>query len=255
MNSIRVGLFITAMLVTTAMLAQLSEADRAYIERKYYPATALLYSQTDEGQMKMRCTATAIPSDSSAPKGTVTFVTASHCGCNEDTDKETSKPEKTFFFITSDTAGNKEFMDAKPIGCGYRHEGDDFMLLSVKTDKEFPLIKLGSDPKMLEPVVNIGSPVGLGKQVFFGTVSSPILSRPVVIDDINWTDSVLLQMWGINGGSSGSAVVCLDQKAICAFIVGTIDKTNIVALPVSRLISMRKELAAGTYQYQVKAKH
>jgi hypothetical protein len=130
------------------------------------------------------------------------------------------------------------------------------MLFTVSTDAKIPVVSLGKDPSMLDRVVNVASPVGLGKQVFWGTVSSPTLDRPVVQDDINWTDAVLLQMWGVNGGSSGSSVVCLDQKAICGFIVGVAAGTNIVAIPVSRLIKMRKELAAGTYEYMPKkAKH
>ena len=241
-----VAFFISA----NACFAQLSEADRAYIEHTFYPATALLYSQTDDGQMRFRCTATAIEKTA---KG-YTFATASHCGCKEDTDKEISKAEKTFFFITGDDAGNKDFMAAKPAGCGYRHEGDDFMLFSVETEKTFPVVVLGADPKMLDSLVNVASPLGLGKQVFFGSVSSPILNRPVQVDDINWTGVVLLQMFGVDGGSSGSAVVCVDTKAVCAFVVGSIDKTTMVAMPVSRLIKLRKELADGTYEFAPKKK-
>jgi hypothetical protein len=70
--------------------------------------------------------------------------------------------------------------------------------------------------------------------VFFGRITLPKLDRSVVVDDINWTHSVLLQLPGTNGGSSGSAIVCLDQHAVCAFLVGTLGGTTIVAIPVSR---------------------
>ncbi len=49
---------------------------------------------------------------------------------------------------------------------------------------------------------------------------------------------MLLQMPGINPASSGSAVGCVSQKAVCGIIVGVIS-TQIgqegVALPISRL--------------------
>ena len=237
--------------LSSSCLAQLSTADRDYVEKVYYPATALLYSQTETGEMKMRCTATAIEK---TVKG-YTFVSASHCGCKESTESETSRAEKTFFFLTLDDSASKDFMSAKPEGCGYRHEGDDFMLFSVETTKEIPVVSLGEDPKMMAPIVNVASPLGLGKQTFFGTVSSRVLDRPVVVGDINWTNTVLLGIFGVDGGSSGSSVVCLDQRAICAFVVGSVDETTIVAMPVSRLIKLRKELAAGTYEYAPKKKN
>lgn len=222
-----------------------SAADLDYVNNTFYPATALLYSQDTDGGMKMRCTATAIEKHEDG----YTFVTAAHCGAEDDTDHKSVSPEKTYFFITPDQAGDKEFMHADPIGAGYRHRGDDFMLFRVKTSKEFPVVTLGSDPRVLEAIVNIASPLGLGKQVFLGTVSSPTLDRPVVEDDINWTRAVTLQLFGTDGGSSGSAVVCLDQKAICAFVVGSIDKTTMVAMPVSRLKSVIAGIKDGSYKY------
>jgi hypothetical protein len=46
-----------------------------------------------------------------------------HCACEDDTDKEIVTPEKTFFFVTGDESGSKSFLDAKPVGCGYQHNG------------------------------------------------------------------------------------------------------------------------------------
>src|ERR1019366_6281809 len=90
------------------------------------------------------------------------------------------------------------------------------------------------------------------KQVFLGSISSSVLDRPVVDGDINWTGVVLLQMFGVNGGSSGSSVVCLDQKAICAFVVGAVGGTSMTAMPVSRLKKLQAGIADGTYKYWVK---
>lgn len=219
----------------------------AFINQVLYPATALLYSQEEDGGMKMRCTATAIEKNATG----YIFVTAAHCGCEDNADKKTVSPEKTFFYLTSDDRDAKTFIKTKVAGCGYRHRGDDFMLLQADTTQTFPVVSLGDDPIVLEQVVNVASPLGLGKQVFAGSVSSAKLDRPIVENDIDWTGAVLLQMFGVDGGSSGSSVVCLDQGKICAFVVGSIDKTTMTAMPVSRLKTLQKGLANKTYKYWI----
>ena len=239
-------LFLAAILLcATSLFAQVSKEDVAYVNTVFYPATALLYSQDDSGEMQMHCTATAIEKN----KTGYLFLTAAHCGSVDDLSKNTVSPEQTFFFISPDENGSKSFLKAVPVGAGFRHKGDDFMLFQVDTDKSFPVIPLGKDAVAMEQVVNVASPLGLGKQIFIGTVSAASLDRPVIEDDINWTGATLVELFGVDGGSSGSAMVCLDQKAICALIVGSIGGTTMVSVPVSRLIKFREELNAGTYKY------
>lgn len=228
-------------------LSHVAQSDVQFVKDTLYKATVLLYGQDESGTMKMRCTATAIDK---TDKGYV-FATAAHCGCADDEDNRTVSPEKVFFFITPDAVGEKVFLEAKPLVCGYRHAGDDVFLLTVDTKLPFVTIDLGEDPKLMDSVVNVASPLGIGKQVFLGTVSAADLDRPVIDGDINWTHASLLQLFGTDGGSSGSAVVCLDQQKICGFVVGSIDKTSIIAMPVSRLIKLREQFAAGTYKHWV----
>ena len=222
--------------------------DDQYIEQVLYKATGLLYNQADDGAMHMRCTVTAIEK---TPKGYI-FVTAAHCVGSDDTEKERVKPDKTYFFITSDSdGGSKDFMKAKLLAAGYQHESDDFALLEVETDQQFPLIAVGEDvaDHSGQPIVNVASPLGLGKQTFKGIVSSPRLARPVVEGDINWTQAMAIQLFGANGGSSGSAIICLKQRAICGFLVGTIGGTNTIAIQVSRFKAFRLLVAEGKYEY------
>ena len=234
------------LILLAAIVAQAqTPAEAEYVNSTLYPSTALLYAQEEGGGMKMRCTATAIEKNATG----YIFVTAAHCACEDNDEKLITSPLKTFFFITGDEGVSKDFLRATVTGCGYQHRGDDFALFQVDTKAVFPIIPLGTDPKILDRIVNVASPLGLGKQVFFGTVSSPTLDRPVIQDDINWTKAVLLQLFGVNGGSSGSSAVCLDQRAICAFVVGNIGETNIVAMPVSRLIELRKALNAKSYKW------
>lgn len=221
-------------------------SNASFVGEYLYPATALLYSQSNDGAMEMRCTATAIEKNDHG----YIFVTAAHCGCEDNVDDRTVSPEKTFFYVTADAKDEKKFDKAEVVGCGYRHKGDDFMLLQAAGD--YKTVPLGQDPHLLDAVVNVASPLGLGKQAFTGTVSADSLNRPVVDGDINWTGVVLLQMFGVNGGSSGSSVICLDQKAICAFVVGSIGETTMTAMPVSRLKKLRSSLAGGTYSQWVK---
>lgn len=208
------------------------QTDRAFIEDTYFPAVTLLYAQDESGTMTMRCTATAFEKLAAG----YLFASAAHCATSIDKQSR-EKLDKVEFFITPDEKqGTKTFVRATIVACGYRDDGDDFCVFYVKTEQNFPLVPLGVDSSSLagEEVVNVASPEGLGKQVFFGRITMPKLDRSIVIDDLNWSRTVLLQLPGTNGGSSGSAIVCLNQHAVCAFLVGTIGGTTIVGIPVSR---------------------
>jgi hypothetical protein len=240
-------LWLFAILVFASLgLAQASKAEKDYVNTTLFPATALLYSQGSSGEMTMRCTATAIAEDASS----YTFVTAAHCACIDAPDKHIVTPEKgVFFYISPDRVGDKIYLKATPRGCGYRTKGDDFAEFTVNKTVPFPVIPLGTDPVLMDSIINIGSPLGLGRQAFFGTISNPRVDRPIVEGDIEWSGAVLVQIFGINGGSSGSAMVCVDQRKICGFIVGDIGGSSVVAMPVSRLIKFQELLAAGKYAW------
>lgn len=239
--------YVVVFFLSTLAVAQTNRvSDADFLKNVLFPATTILYSQDIEGGMKMRCTATAIEKNATG----YVFVTAAHCSCEDNSEKRTVSAEKdSFFYITEDANETKIFHRAVLQGCGYRTRGDDFALFQVDTKLSFPIVALGHDPKTLDEIINVASPQGLGKQVFLGSVSAAKLERPAVDKDINWSGAILLQMFGVNGGSSGSSFVCRDQQAICGFVVGGIGDTTMVGMPVSRLIELRKELAAGTYKY------
>jgi hypothetical protein len=85
--------------------------------------------------------------------------------------------------------------------------------------------------------------------VLHGQISNIFLDRPIIQGSINWKGSIVLQITGINGGSSGSAIVVEDQKAIVGFLVGSIGGSTIVAIPVSKFIAVRKAVAEKKYKY------
>ena len=232
-------------LVPAIVCAQITKADVEYVNKVFYPATVLLYSQDEHGSMQMHCTATAIEKQADGYE----FVTASHCACKDDTEHEIAKPQAEYWFMTADEKDSKKFIAAKLKGCGYQRKGADIALFDVKTADVYPMVNIGHDPETMEPVINVASPLGMGKQVFTGAVTSGMVDREIVAGDINWTKAVLVQIPGTDGGSSGSAIVSLTQRAICAFLVGTANDTTMVAMPVSRMVKFRDELKAGTYKY------
>lgn len=225
-----------------------SASDKAFID-KAKQAVGLLYSQDESGGMRMLCTTTAFEK---VQKGYL-FVTAAHCVGRDDTQKEKSAdPFKTSFFITFDeTKSEKKFYPAKPLFVGYQSRGEDFAVFTVDTTQQWEIVTIGDEKKITDGAAywNIASPLGLGRQTFEGIVSSVYLDRPLVEGDINWKGTLVLQQAGVNGGSSGSALISKDQKAIIGFLVGTVGGSTIIAIPVSRFIAVRQAVEAGKYKW------
>lgn len=218
-----------------------------FVDKVLFPATVLLYAQDDSGDMNMLCTATAIEKTTTG----YIFATAAHCASDDDTEEHKAVAQKKFFYISSDEIHAKTFIRANIEACGYQSRGDDFCLFSVDTSQNFPIVPIGDDAisRGGEEVVNIAGPQGLGKEVFYGRVTMPKLDRPVVVSSINWIDAMLLEIPGTNGGSSGSAIVCMTQHAICGFLVGIIGGTTDVAVPVSKFKTFKTAVDAKTYKY------
>jgi hypothetical protein len=195
-----------------------------------YAATVVVYEQTDNGGFQPVCTATAF---AHVDAGYV-FASASHCiASGVDYYISDGSQPYTLYPVSIAQRGNQA-------------KGLDYAMLLVPTDHKFPLIPLGTDPSSLlgEPVVSVSAPLGMGKQVLRGFISSPHIDRPVPVRDENgklfgnWSGGMLIQMPGINSASSGSAVVCVAQQAICGIVVGVVQTPlgqETVALPISRL--------------------
>jgi hypothetical protein len=236
-------LALALLLSLTASVSAQSFTDRAKA------ATAILYAQDAQGGLSMRCTATAFARDGEVYQ----FVSAAHCAGSDDTTKEKVAKAPTLY-ITFDERAEKVFWRAEVVATGYQHRGDDFLILSVTSSKDWPTIPIGDERQEAEgnAVLNIASPLGLGKQVFHGSISKLTLDRPVIEGDINWKGSVLLQMPGTDGGSSGSAVLSESQEAIVAFLVGTIGGSAITAIPASKFEEFRTRVADGKYRWMTK---
>lgn len=223
-------------------------SDNSFIT-KAKEAVGLLYSMDSGGTMNMHCTATAFEK---VEKGYL-FVTAAHCVGSDDTTKEKSaNPFKTSFFITFDErTQEKKFYPAKPKLVGYQSRGEDFAIFEVDTPDKWQTVDIG-DEKVLQDGAqywNIASPLGLGRQTFEGIISSVFLDRPLISGDINWGGTLVLQQTGVNGGSSGSALISKETHKIVGFLVGSVGETTTIAIPVSRFIAVRKAADLGKYKY------
>ena len=226
-------------------------------------AVALLYSQDESGGMQMHCTATNYESfsrDVKDEKGKVTtvkgyhFVSAAHCVGSDNVDKEKSaSPINTSFYLTFDEAKKetKKFYPTTVSFVGYQHRGEDFASFEVITDEKWVTVPIGDEKKEHEgsSFINVASPLGLGKQVFYGTISNLYLDRPIIEGDINWKGTLVIQMSGVGGGSSGSALIADDQEAIVGFLVGTIGGNTIIAIPASQFTAVKKAVDEKKYKW------
>lgn len=224
-------------------------ADEALVAR-VSKAVVLLYSQDASGGMVMHCAGTAFEK---TPTGYL-IVSAAHCIGNDDTAKEhTATGVNIPFFVTFDeTAAVKRFHPAKVKWVGYQHRGEDFAVLAVTTSEVWETIPLGDEKSLKDgaKIITIASPLGLGKQVFEGSITSLYIDRPIVQGDINWRGSMFLDI-NVGGGSSGSALISEKQEAIVGFLVGTAGGSNVVGIPVSRFKAVQQAIADGKYKWYV----
>lgn len=216
-------LFLLLFLFNIGLFAENQNKQDKFVD-SLQSSTVMLYTEGDDSSMIFNCTAVAF-----GDSGDITmFETAGHCVSGESANG--------MYFVSSGQGDNREFYRVTVELVGDQTNNEDFAILELKSKKRFSTIKLGTDPLVSgEKIINITASEGIGIQILQGYVSLPVIDRPMKLDGGgNWQNNILLQMFGTNSGSSGSPVVCVRQKAICGFIVGTSNKTSTVAIPVSR---------------------
>lgn len=240
----------TVGLISRAMANEAPVATQKDAET-YLKSTTILVDKNFSGDSQMLCTATAFERHGNVYR----FVTAAHCVATDDKDNERVEVEegKAWYLTFDDTPDKDVKYRARIIGVGYQSRRDDFVVLEATIDdREVALVPLAiKNVHVLEPVINVAAPGALAKQVFTGHVSATKLDRPMQQGDINWEGAILLQL-GSGGGSSGSAVISLEQKGIVAFLVGHVGKDGVinrVAIPVDRFRKFYARIQAGTYKY------
>lgn len=206
-------------------------------------SVALLYTQDESGDMKMTCTATAFAKTQMGYR----FVSAAHCVPGEN--DRVQKLQK--FYISADSKGQKNYFVAKLIQAGDKKMGDDFSIFEVETADHFDVMALGDESLLQvgDKVINVAGALGLGKEYFEGYVSEIQLDRPPLSGgEVTWTNVTLMQIGGAPG-SSGSAIVSVEQNAIVGFLVGASDSDiGKICVPVSKFKDFLAAVNAGTYK-------
>lgn len=215
-----------ALLVLPSLAAEITPSQ--WVEQVAYPATLELVAQDWMGDEHIICTATAI---GKGAKDIYRFVTAAHCVLSDDM-KSLSEYRLR---AKIDAADMSVTVDIKLIAIGKPDEGWDFALFDAEIPIPLQIVPLGVNPKGFEEVANVSVPLGFGKQVFRGSITQPSVNRKMEGKDVNWTGAVLVQIPGLAPASSGSLVLCLDQRAACALFVGTLRNKMEVAIPISKL--------------------
>jgi hypothetical protein len=223
-------------------VAPIAVGPNASLITNTYQSVVLLYSEDPEGGMHFHCTATAYRKTDKGYR----FVSAGHCvSGSRDVDQKEQK-----FFVSND-ASTKSFIPVKLIQVGDKDRGDDFSIWEAETKEVFVVTPLGDNDKILmgSEVIDIASPLGLGKQYFVGYVSSPHVDRPPLdAGEVKWHD-VMLVMIGSGPGSSGSAIVSVDQKSIVGFLVGgTPANIGAIVVPVNSFKTFESLVDAGKYK-------
>ena len=195
-----------------------------------YKAAVVIYRRNNSGGYDSVCTGTAFQKS----EGGYFFLSASHC----------FDPKDSYFVSTEELPA--VMIPVESTITGDAVAGLDYAVLWVPTKQVFATVPLGADPvnPFGEAVVSVSAPMGLGKQVFRGYISEPVIGRSMVVKDLTgkqtgeWKGGMLIQMPGTNPASSGSAIWCANQNAVCGVLVGVLATPigqETVALPISRV--------------------
>ena len=238
-----------AFVCSMSLLAQPAAA-KSLVE-KARDATAILYSQSTSGGMRMHCTATVFEAYEQDGKKGYLLVTAAHCVAVDNLITSKVKVSGASFFISFDNEPKQVFHPVHVEGAGFQSRGDDFAVLHAFTDEEWEVLELGdvSSLKPMDEVLNVSAPAGLGLQVLKGHISLVSIDRPVKVRGLNWQYAMLANL-GSGPGASGSAVVSIEQEKIIGFVVGNIiGNPTTVVLPVSRFALFIQLARLGQYAW------
>lgn len=184
------------------------------------------------------------------------FATAAHCVAIDNTLKEKVRVLYKKVRLHADHSGTQTYIVATVAAAGYRTEGDDFAVLRVAFSdmKGFrpPVIPFAPvRAETGETFVSFAMPGGAGLQFLPGWVSRSSIDVPLVVPerDINWEGGLFIHV-PVAGGSSGSAIVSVERKAIIGILVGHVPfADSAVALPSDRFLKFWERVKNGTYPW------
>ncbi|PIT88081.1 MAG: hypothetical protein COU29_03645 [Candidatus Magasanikbacteria bacterium CG10_big_fil_rev_8_21_14_0_10_36_32] len=225
-----------------------SEESLAQLENDAINATALLYFENKSGGMDFYCTATAFERVGHYYK----FLTAAHCVSSDDTVNKMVRIKPGKWYINFDMPNNNEFHRANVLAAGYMSDGDDVAVLGAYLDDFNPIINLSQEDAVIgERIINIAGPRDLGKQLIRGNISQVTPGRGSFL-----SDRIMIQIHS-GGGSSGSAIISQNKKAIVGVLVAGFggffqmepfyDVT--VAVPIGKFHRFWAAIKANNYEH------
>lgn len=203
---------------------------------RIYDSVFAVYKQNQNGTLESECTATVF----NKVNNKYSLLTAAHCVIDKD-DIGFSYITKVPLFVTLDESDEKAFIRAEIEKVGNARNGYDLAILSIETNKLFPVLKIGNETLENEgtPIINVAVPFGIGKTCFRGFIAKTRVNRPLANTEekLDWARTMLVQV-PVFPGSSGSAIIC--NNAIIGVVVGLYNGLPIT-MPISRLSEQNED--------------
>jgi len=223
-----------SLLLSLIVLCGCGNAHQAVVER-YFHSVGLLYTGDGVLAPSFSCTYSAFE----RVPGGFNFVGAAHC----------LETHPKVVLIEDDSEGR--VYKATLVAEGDQAKGYDFSVVRVSAPPgAFTIAPLGHNPRRIsERVYTISSPLGIGRTYQEGTVSVLDIRSGVYVYDLvapphTYKHNLGVNILGLAPGSSGAAIMCLEQEAVCAIFVGILPGT-MVAEPIKRFEQWWKNVQVG----------
>ncbi len=170
-------------------------------------ATFAFYGQLDQ-ERHFLCTAEAY--EWSKEDG-YKLITAGHCVTGE------GLPDGLKFYVAEDASTNPDLMPVTVLK-SENSDAFDFAILSLKTDRIYPIMHLVPQGRQLSEleslVVNVNFSLGLVKEIVFGRVASEIIPNEGAEGDCKVCKGRFMVNIDNGPGASGSAIVDEGSKEV-----------------------------------------
>lgn len=227
-----------------------------YIKQKMMKATVRFEAIYPNKQGKSICTAWAVDRIGKSYH----FSLAAHCLPDICT---TSSNTPSFWVILEKDNGKVfKYYKSNVVAMGTTDDFQDLAIVRAELDEYIPILPLGyRAPNLDEELRIVSAPIPrLGNQMFRAYISKEKSDKIWRSNSkYKWKGIIPIQAkeLGVGFGSSGGAVVSLEQKAVVAVIVASMENPNtrhvtILTLPVSRFKKFYKEVKKGKHKWHKK---
>ncbi|PIT88078.1 MAG: hypothetical protein COU29_03630 [Candidatus Magasanikbacteria bacterium CG10_big_fil_rev_8_21_14_0_10_36_32] len=228
--------------------AQSDPMDR--LENDLLSASFVVYGFSKDGEHKnIQCSATVFEKEGNIYR----LITSAHCLVEDEQYDGIVRVLPYNIFIAHNSLDSLIF-SARLVAIGFQGRYDDFAVLQAEiVDDTIPAIPLAkSDPVIGEEVVNVSFPSLVGRQLVRGIT---MIEQVEISSGEMKGDKVTVFDLTSGSGSSGSAIVSREQKAIVGVLTGgysqegqLLNETT-VGLPVSKFRIFWEAVKADEYPW------